>query len=134
MHIKMLSLLFSAFMLLSSGAMQLGVHLCSKSGPSFFSNCESNHQNLPDCCAKKQKQKTHSTCCQDAYLFAITPKFGGIEKVELPFPAILCIGSVQSHSTLLLSDCGNGKVEAPEHSPPKLFNRGIQQHFCLWII
>jgi hypothetical protein len=132
MNVRVVAVFFSVLLVLSSGAMQLGVHLCSKAGPSFFSSCETEHHHLPDCCAKKDKKQTEN-CCTDAYLFAITPKYGNIEKFKLPFPDFLELWN--SYTDLTNTQFGQiSQVFVPEHSPPKPFNCSIQKEYCIWII
>jgi hypothetical protein len=134
MHTKLLSVFFSAILLLSSGAMQLGVHLCSKTGPTFFSSCETDH-NEPPCCKKNKTHKAeNSDCCKETYWFAITPKFGSIEKIQLPSPVALEIeGHTLPQSLLGSAICA--EIRHAEHSPPgQIFNRTLQRFYCIWTI
>jgi hypothetical protein len=133
MHSRILSIFFSAVLLLSSGAVQLGVHLCSKTGPSFFSSCSAEHDETPTCCKKNKKTPQDSDCCKETYWFAITPKFGSVEKIKLSGPENFDVVIYSITELLPLSYSYNG-IEHREHSPPGHFKHSIQSQYCIWTI
>ena len=133
MHSRILSIFFSAVLLLSSGVVQLGVHLCSKTGPSFFSRCAAEHDETPPCCKKNKKSSQDSDCCKETYWFAITPKFGSVEKVKLACPESLDTEIYSITELLPLSYSYTG-IELREHSPPGQLKHSIQSQYCIWTI
>lgn len=134
MNLRVLSAFFAFIMLLSSGVVQVAMHICPEEGINIMSDC-GMHEQLPKCCKQNQteSEESHQNCCQDAYVFAVTPKFGAVEKCQIQNPAAFILSDLlklQDQCTVEPEITGNRQGDAP----PLPFNRDLQQRCCTWVI
>lgn len=88
--------MFATLILLSGGMVQSVLHICPQQGTMLDKDDCGMHQTavVKDCCKKPGKHTKQlepiEDCCTDAYLFAVSAKYGSIEfkKINIPIFSI----------------------------------------------
>lgn len=133
---RVIAYILASLMLISSGAVQVAMHVCPEEGINILSDC-GMHDHVASakkaCCKPVKLPDAEANCCQDAFLFAISPKFGAIEKAELAVPVCFIeTAHIAVPQWLSLIPAAPGTLQ--DQAPPPLFNRQILQHYCRLVI
>jgi hypothetical protein len=123
-------------MLISSGFVQFAVHFCPENGAMLSAeNCHMHRKSqLHDCCKPAKAEKpAEDNCCNDQFVYNISPKFGSVDVAKLQIQWINIHPVNTLHLQPMVAELTG--IELIEiHGKPPLCNRRVQQNFCTYLI
>ncbi len=131
---KSASIFFALVILLSSGMAQFALHICPQRGALLSEAACHMHESANSCCNPvKQVSPKKDDCCTTEFVFAMTPKFGGVFFENLIIPDFIHIsGQSKQHCKPISTVYSNRVIQ--NNGPPKIFNRTLLHNLGLLII